>query len=236
MGRCSAVGRFPGDFGAVVGVGPGDGAEGCPLLWGAQDAHCIAGLERQVGPWVWDHLVPSHDGQDGRPGLAPHAEVPYGVSEEATLRLVSSFSGTCPSDSRIHSTSIACEACRSPRRVCLRPPWRPPPGDGGVEFAPYAVGEGLGFFRCDPEAGEGLARQLQASLQLRLHRLVDAQAAEVFELPGARPVPGDRPRGPGPAAVLRRVLTARASGMVSTTRRALLIPAASRTGTATASP
>ena len=43
----------------------------------------------------------------------------------------------------------------------------------------------MGLFRRDPEAGEGLARQLQASLQLGLHRLIDAEAAEVFQLPGA---------------------------------------------------
>src|SRR5829696_6114974 len=77
----SAVRRFSGDFGAVVGLG--DGAEGCPLLRGAQDADRVAGFERQVSPWVRDHLVPPHDGQDGRPGLAPHVEVPYGVAEEA---------------------------------------------------------------------------------------------------------------------------------------------------------
>ena len=31
------------------------------------------------------HLVSPHDGEDGYPGLAPHAEVPYGVAEEATF-------------------------------------------------------------------------------------------------------------------------------------------------------
>ncbi len=81
----SAVGRSPGDFGAFVGVDPGDRAEGCPLLPGAKDAYCVAGFERQVCPWVWAHLVAPHDGQDGCTGLAPHAEVPSGVTEEATL-------------------------------------------------------------------------------------------------------------------------------------------------------
>src|SRR5215208_5879350 len=77
----SAVGRFSGDFGAVAG----DGAEGCPLLLGTKDADRVAGFQRQVCTWVWDHLVPPHDGQDGRPGLPPHGEVSHGVTEEATL-------------------------------------------------------------------------------------------------------------------------------------------------------
>jgi hypothetical protein len=80
----SAVGRSPGDFGAFVGVDPGEGSEGCPLLPGAKDAYCIAGFEGQVCSWVGDHLVPPHDGQDGRPGLAPYAEVPYSMTDEAT--------------------------------------------------------------------------------------------------------------------------------------------------------
>src|SRR5215208_4765052 len=87
-GRCSAVSRSSCDIGAVVGDGPGDGAEGCTLLRGAEDADRVAGFERQVCPWVWDHLVPPHDGQDGRPGLAPHPEVSYGVTEKATPGLV----------------------------------------------------------------------------------------------------------------------------------------------------
>src|ERR671910_3053832 len=76
----SAVRGISGDFGAVVGLG--DGTEGCPLLRGAKDADRVAGFERQVGPWVRDHLVPPHYGQDGRPGLAPHAEISYGVTEK----------------------------------------------------------------------------------------------------------------------------------------------------------
>ena len=49
-----------------------------------EDADRVAGLERQVRPWVRDHLVPPHDCQDGRPGLAPYAEVPNSVAEKAT--------------------------------------------------------------------------------------------------------------------------------------------------------
>src|SRR5215207_9318177 len=76
----SAVRRFSGDFGAVVGLD--DGAEGCPLLRGAQDADRVAGFERQVSPWVRDHLVSPHYGQDGRPGLASHAKISYGVTQK----------------------------------------------------------------------------------------------------------------------------------------------------------
>src|SRR5919112_2966292 len=51
-GWSSAVGRSPGGFGAVVGVGPGDGTEGFPLFWGPEDADRVAVLERQVCPGV----------------------------------------------------------------------------------------------------------------------------------------------------------------------------------------
>ena len=146
------------------------------------------------------------------------------------------FLGDLSSDSRIHSTSMACEACRSLAKSVSPPSLAASSRRWGVEFAPYAVGEGLGFFRCDPEAGEGLARQLQAGLQLRLHRLVDAQAAEVFELPGALGPYQEIGLGARPRSRSTASLAARASGMVSTTRRALLIPAASSTGMATASP
>src|SRR5215210_2726231 len=88
----------------------------------------------------------------------------------------------------------------SPRLPALRPGWTPRsrssrrdpvafpggpfPGNGGVQLAPYAVGEVLGLLRGAPETCKGLARQLQASLELWLYRLVDAQAAEVLQLPG----------------------------------------------------
>src|ERR687895_2980997 len=80
----SAVRRFSGDFGAVVGLG--DGAECRPLLRGTQDADRVACFERQVSPWVRDHLVPPHYSQNGSPCLAPHPEVSYGVTEKATPR------------------------------------------------------------------------------------------------------------------------------------------------------
>src|SRR5919112_2599360 len=188
-GRClpSVVRSLSGEFGAVAGVGPGDVPEGCPLLWGAQDADRVADLERQVCPWVWDHLVPPHDGQDGCPGLAPYAEVAYGVPEEAgrrrTLTLVV-FGGLFPVQA--HPLDLdRLGGLPQPREEPVTAlPGYLLPGDGGVQLTPHAVGEGLGFLWGDPEAGEGLARQLQAGLQLGLHRLVHAEAAEVFQLPG----------------------------------------------------
>ena len=63
----------------------GDGPEGCPLLLGAKDAEGVAGLKRKVCSWVWDDLVPPNDGQDGYPGLTPHAQVSYSLTEEAVL-------------------------------------------------------------------------------------------------------------------------------------------------------
>src|SRR5918995_4645658 len=58
-------------------------------------------------------------------------------------------------------------------------------GDGSVQLAPDRIGEVMGLLRPPPEAGEGLAAQLQARLEFRLHRLVDAEATEIFQLPGA---------------------------------------------------
>ena len=39
-------------------------SEGGSLLLCAQDAHSVAGLEPQARPWVRDHLLAPHDGQD----------------------------------------------------------------------------------------------------------------------------------------------------------------------------
>src|SRR5215217_4366262 len=64
---------------------PGDGSEGGPLLRGAEDADRVARLQHQVCPGVGDHLLSPHYGQNRRPGLAPHAEVPYGATQKGAI-------------------------------------------------------------------------------------------------------------------------------------------------------
>src|SRR5215217_6391765 len=186
-GLPSAVRRFSGDLGAVAGLG--DGAEGCPLLRGAQDADRVAGFERQLSTWVRDHLVSPNDGQDGCPGLAPHAEVSYGVSEKVapsvTLGLL--FPGNLYLGQpyplyldplRWGRTARAVRRQRSygpllPRPRSARGPGAPIPGRPPAPAAP-------------PRRPRG-GRDLPAARR-------------------SQPGPGDRLQGPGPAPVRRRVL------------------------------
>src|SRR5918997_4581199 len=158
--------RSQGDFGAVVGVRPGDGAEGRPLLWGTEDADRVAGSEHQVRPGVRDHLIPPHDGQDRHPGLAPNPKVPYRASKRSTpsedFALVSLRDASLGQPYPLHFDRL--RGLPQPCEEAVALLCGPLPGYGSVQLAPYAVGEVLGLLSRDPEARESLARQLQAGL------------------------------------------------------------------------
>ena len=94
-------------------------------------------------------------------------------------------------------------------------------GDGGVQFAPDAVGEVSGLPPLPPRSARGPGAPAPGR--------PPAPAAPPRRRPGgrglpaarrSRPGPGDRRSGPGPSARSTASLAAMASGTVSTTRRA----------------
>jgi hypothetical protein len=127
------------------------------------------GSRVRSGPGVGDGLVAAHEGDDGGAGPGTHAELADGAAREGAVSLGTS----------IQSLSIILEA----RRSRARPSSSPSPSEIGAYISRRTPSEN----RCTsaaPEAlvYEGLPRELEARLKLRLDHLVDAEAAEVLEL------------------------------------------------------
>ena len=189
------------------------------LLWGAQDAHCIAGLEHQVGPWVWDHLVPSRrQGWTLRSRSSRRGPLWCVRGGHARLASFSSFSGTCPRT--VVSTLLRWPVRPAAASRRVSPPSAASSPEMGRRVRALRRRRRSGLLPLRPRSGRGPGAPAPGR--------PPTPAAPPRRRPGgrglrvarrSRPVPGDRPGGQARSRSTAS-LAARASGMVSTTRRA----------------